>query len=259
MIRVGILTAGLTTPYAPYAAQLGIAFRADFPSPAHPVDAGLAPFFQFFQRILRPSDPSPEFYVLGNVHEPEVPIALGQLAALAVDMILWWTLSLPPARNSSVANPALDAAVLRAASNGVTVVYPCFSGPSLDSPQIFRAGGIVVANRHLALCPAPSVAALLPPKLVSWGDWDTCKKSWIFAGFSDGLPDSSPNMNEHSLATWSIAAYLAMLRSRSPRESAAANLARVWPSLCIPIEMGQPGASSAAIHFDPRHVQQYGK
>jgi len=243
MIRVGILTAGLTTPYAPYAAQLGIAFRADLPLPPHPIDAGIAPFIQFFQRILRPTRSPAEFYLLGNVHETESPSALEQLNGFAVDMILWWTLSLPPARNSSVANPALDAAVLRAASNGVTVVYPCFSGPAVDSPQIFRAGGIVATNRHLVLCPAPSVAVLLPPNVVSWGDWDTCKKAWIDAGFTDGLPDASPNINQHSLATWTVAAYLA----------------RGWPSPCIPIEMGQPGASSAAIHFDPRHVRQYGK
>ncbi len=259
MIRVGILTAGVTAPYAPYTAALGIAFRADLPLPPHPVDAGLAPFFQFFQRILRPTGSPAEFHVLGNVHEAEFPAAFEQLAAFPLDMILWWTLSLPPARSSSLANPALDAAVLRAASNGVTLVYPCFSGPSVDAPQIFRAGAIAVENRHLALCPAPSLAALLPPKLVSWGDWDTCRSAWAFAGFNDGLPDASPNMNRHSLATWSVAAYLAVVRSRSPRETAAANLARLWPALCIPIEIGPPGASSAALHFDPRHIQQYGQ
>ena len=259
ILRVGILTAGLTEPYAPYTTALGIAFRADLPLPPHPVDAGLAPFFQFFQRILRPTGSRAEFYLLGNIHEPEFPAAVDQMAGFAVDMILWWTLSLPPARNSTLPDPALDAAVLRAASSGVTVVYPCFSGPDVDSPQMFRVGGLAIDNRHLALCPAPSLAALLPPKLVSWGDWETCKKTWIFAGFNDGLPDASPNMNEHSLATWTVASYLATIRSRSPRETAAANLARAWPALCIPIETGPPGASSPALYFDPRHVQQYGK
>jgi len=253
--RVGILSAGRTEMWREEANALGVGSIEDLPAPFHPVDHGLIQFLSFFNRISRPTQRKTRFSVIGNIKDvADFLRALNQMVDSGVELVVWWTITVPVSGMDAGITAIIEKAVTRAVSANTILVYPCFSGPVTDAAGVIPVGGVVAGDPYLALCPAPQDRQLITPKLVSWGDWNSFRMSWMGAGYTDGIAEESPNMNEHSLAVWSIAATLGLSLNRRTPDKPRFDPEGAIQRMSVPVELRPKGARARYGHFDPRYL-----
>jgi hypothetical protein len=251
--RVGIISAGYTQQWAPVAGQLGVKSLQDLPGPPNPVDYGLLPFIGFSNQISRAAGCTSQYHVLGNIKDDAgFTHALNQMIETEMDLIVWWSLAVATARQDAKTRAEIEESMRRGVARRAIFVYPCFSGPPLDSPRVIPVAGIVPQPPHLALCPAPPNHPLIPPKIVTWGDWHEFRMAWKVAGLAGGLPDDSPNMNGHSLATWSIAAWLGLSLNLPAVGRAKLDPDRMLRGVSVPVNVLPEGTRPRLGHFEPR-------
>jgi hypothetical protein len=258
--RMGIISAGTTSHLAANKEQLGIDSLRDLPGPPNPVDYGLLPFISFCNRISRPAQRTARFDILGNIKDQaDFITAINAMIDGNLDLIVWWSFAVARTGQDADTEAAIEKAVRRGVAGRATFVYPCFSGPEISSPRVIAVGGVVCQPPYLVVSPAPAAYPLTPPKIVTWGGWHGFRLAWRVAGFTDiGLPEHDPRMNEHSLATWSIAACLALALNQSAVGQARDDPDLYLRRLSVAVQLHPDGLRPVLGHFEPRLVGEWG-